>query len=144
MSLSETLGDPDTKKRVVDDCVELVDSEVSKKSGLGGVVIKTGYRAVKGIKPGFIRQVVDALLPRWVEELEPIYAEASSQGGVRVFFDKERGRVADALLKVTDDKAQSAKSGVVAKTYAKLRPTAKRHVEAAVPGLAAVVDKHAR
>jgi hypothetical protein len=31
----------------------------------------------------------------------------------------------------------------VAKTYKKLRPTAKNHVEEAVPGLATLLERHA-
>jgi hypothetical protein len=142
MSLSTSLKDESKRPPIIDDCVDLVDAEVQKKGGLGGVVIKTGYKAVKGIKPGFIRQVVDSLLDRWASELDPIWDDAKASGkGVRVYFDQERARVAEALLKVTDDKAKSS-SGLVASTYSKLRPTAKKHVEEAVPGLATVLTKH--
>jgi len=66
MSLIEKFQDAEKRGRVVDACVELVDGEVEKKKGLGGIVIKAGYGAVKGIKPGFVRKVVDGLFDRWV------------------------------------------------------------------------------
>jgi len=58
-------------------------------------------------------------------------------------LEADSDRVAEALLSVTDGKADNAKSSVVRGTYKKLRPSAKQHVQAAVPGLAAVLEKHA-
>jgi len=144
MTLTASISAADTRPQVIDDCIALVDSEVQNKRGLGGLVVKAGYKAVKGIKPGFIRKVVDSLLDEWAAKLEPIWAEAEGAGKApRLYLETERARVAEALLSVTDAKSVKAQSGVVRKTYAKLRPTAKEHVEQAVPGLAAVLDKHA-
>ena len=143
MSLTDALQDSSKRNTVIDDCVQLVDDEVKKKKGLGGMVIKTGYKAVKGIKPGFIRQVVDALFDRWAAELDPLWDEAVASGSSpKSHFEKQSSRVAEALLKVTDEKSQSSKNGVVRSTYKKLRPSAKAHVEQAVPGLADLLAKH--
>ena len=116
---------------------------MSRKSGLGGLVIKAGYKTVKGIKPGFIRKVVSSLLDEWTQQLDPIWEEGAAEGSAPDHLKAQRGRVAEALLSVTDAKAQDAKSGLVAKTYKKLRPTAKEHVEQAVPGLADLLSRHA-
>ena len=143
MSLRAALSDETTRRLVVDDCVQLVDEEVGRKKGLGGVVIKTGYKAVKGIKPGFIRQVVEALLDRWAGELDPLWERGQqSPEGPRAYLEAHRSEVAEALLAVTDEKSRSAKHGIVRTTYGKLRPTAKRHVEEAVPALAAMLESH--
>jgi hypothetical protein len=139
MSLKDALSD--NRNDVVDACVQLVDDEVQKKKGLGGMVIKGGYKAVKGIKPGFIRKVVDKLFDEWVDKLEPIWAEGGDDPVGH--FEGNKSRVADALLSVTDDKAKNAQHKIVKSTYDKLRPTAKEHVESAVPGLAGVLKKHA-
>ncbi len=143
MSLTQQLAEAGKRPAIIDDCVQLVDDEVKKKSGLGGVVIKTGYKAVKGIKPGFVRKVVDKLFDEWAAQLDPIWQEGASADSPRAAFVGQRARVADALLSVTDSKAAGAESGVVRKTYSKLRPSAKRHVEEAVPGLASLLEKHA-
>ena len=44
---------------------------------------------------------------------------------------------------ITDEKAKRAKSGMIKGTYDKLRSSAKKNVEAAVPRLAAMIEKHA-
>lgn len=145
MSLSTAFEDPNTRTAVIEDCCRLIDDEVSRKKGMGGLVIKTGYKAVSGIKPGFVRKVVSSLLDEWTLALEPLWNEASERGVPPTkHLTTQQGRVADALLSVTDSKASRAKSAVVAKTYKKLRPLAKKNVEEAVPGLIAVLARHAR
>lgn len=140
MSLSQQLSDTTKRNGMIDDCVQLVDDEVKRKSGLGGVVIKTGYKAVKGVKPGFIRKVVDKLFDEWAAQLDPIWSEGGD--APRSHFEGQKSRVADALLSVTDSKADNAESGIVRGTYSKLRPSAKKHVEEAVPGLAGLLEKY--
>ena len=143
-NLSEALTGDSKKSVVIDDCVALIDAEVADKGGLTGLAIKAGYKTVQGIKPGFVRQVVTDLLPEFAVALDPIFQEAKAKGsGVREHFTSNTPRVADALLKITDDKAKRSKSGMVKGTYEKLRGSAKKNVEAAVPRLAAMIEKHA-
>jgi hypothetical protein len=143
-SLTEALTAESKKSAVVDDALALIDAEVADKGGLTGLAIKAGYKTVQGIKPGFVRHVVSDLLPDFAAALEPLYEEAKASGnGVRVYFTSSSTRVADALLTITDDKAKRSKSGMVKGTYEKLRGSAKKNVEAAVPRLAAMIEKHA-
>jgi hypothetical protein len=143
-NLTETLTAEVKKNAVVDDCVALIDAEVADKGGLTGLAIKAGYKTIQGIKPGFVRQVVTDLLPEFAQALDPLYEEARSQGrGVRAHFDANASRVADALLGITDEKAKRSKSGMVKGTYEKLRASAKKNVEAAVPRLGVMIEKHA-
>jgi hypothetical protein len=143
-NLSEALTGDGKKSAVVEDCLSVIDAEVADKGGLTGLAIKAGYRTVQGIKPGFVRQVVVDLLPEFAVALEPLYQEAKSRGqGVREHFTSNSSRVADALLTITDEKAKRSKSGMVKGTYEKLRGSAKKNVEAAVPRLAAMIEKHA-
>jgi len=58
-------------------------------------------------------------------------------------FKSNPSRVADALLAITDAKAERSKSNVVKGTYDKLRGSAKKNVEAAVPRLGTMVQKYA-
>jgi hypothetical protein len=143
-NLTDALTGAANKNAVVEDCLSLIDAEVADKGGLTGLAIKAGYKTVQGIKPGFVRQVVTDLLPEFAVALEPIYQEARTSGhGVREHFSSNTARVADALLTITDDKAKRSKSGMVKGTYEKLRGSAKKNVEAAVPRLAAMIEKHA-
>ncbi len=142
-SLPAVLNDEQKKPAVVEDCLALIDAEVADKGGISGLAIKAGYAAVKGVKPGFIKQAVSDLLPEFAEALDPIYQEAKGGNkGVSDFFSSHSSRVADALLAITDAKAQKSKSGVVKGTYDKLRGTAKKNVEAAVPRLGKMIEKH--
>jgi hypothetical protein len=143
-NLTEALVSESKKNAVEDDCIALIDAEVADKGGFTGLAIKAGYRTVQGIKPGFVRQVVTDLLPEFARALDPLYQEAKSAGqGVREHFNANAPRVADALLSITDEKAKRAKSGMVKGTYDKLRGSAKKNVEAAVPRLGAMIEKHA-
>ncbi|HEX3770972.1 MAG TPA: hypothetical protein VHV30_08920 [Polyangiaceae bacterium] len=129
---------------MTDDTLALIDAEVADKGGLTGLAIKAGYRTVQGIKPGFVRQVVSDLLPEFAKALDPIYQEAKGKNEpVKDYMTANSSRVADALLTITDDKAKRSKSGMVKGTYEKLRSSAKKNVEAAVPRLAAMIEKHA-
>jgi hypothetical protein len=143
-NLTEALTAEPKKNAVVEDCLALIDAEVQDKGGLTGLAIKAGYKTVQGIKPGFVRQVVTDLLPEFAHALEPIYQEAKSNGrGVRDHMTSNGPRVADALLSITDERAKRSKSGMIKGTYEKLRNGAKKNVEAAVPRLAAMIEKHA-
>jgi hypothetical protein len=143
-ALAETLTSDAKKAQVVEDCLTLIDREVEDKGGLSGMAIKAGYAAVKSIRPGFVKQVVHDLLPEFARAVDPVYQEARAEGRpVAGHFASNSGRVADALLAITDDKARRTKSGVVKATYERLRGTAKKNVEAAVPRLGQLVEKHA-
>ena len=143
-SLKESLTDDGKRKAVVEDCVQLIDAEVADKGGMSGMAIKAGYKAVKGIKPGFIPKVVNDLLPEFAEALTPIYTEAKEKSlPVAGYLAENSGRVAEALLAITDGKAERSDKGIVKSTYKRLRPSAKQNVEAAVPRLGKLVEKHA-
>ncbi len=142
-SLPDVFNAADKKEVVIDDCLGLIDAEVSDKGGISGLALKAGYGAVKGIKPGFIRNVVHDLLPEFAKALDPFYQEAlEKKKKPSEHFVQNSSRVADALLSVTDARAKTAKSGVVRSTYDKLRGTAKKNVEAALPRLGRLVEKH--
>ena len=143
-TLRELLGGGDKRGRLIDDALTVLEAEVDDKGGLSGIAIKTAYKVVKGIRPGFIREVVDGLFDEFLDAVEPLYQDAVANkrppgSGVR----ENPSRVADALLAVTDRKAERAKSQVVKSTYEKLRGSAKKQVEGACPRLASLLERHA-
>lgn len=142
-SLRELLGGPDKRGRLIDDSLRVLDAEVADKSGLSGIAIKTAYKVVKGVSPGFLRDVVDHLLNDFLDGLDPLYQEATSKGiKPRQHLQANPSRVADALLGITDRRAQRAKNQLVKGTYEKLRGSAAKHVEAAVPRLGELFERH--
>ncbi|PMB49994.1 hypothetical protein CEN39_19795 [Fischerella thermalis CCMEE 5201] len=144
MKLSDGLSNPDKKAMVVDDCCNVIEAQLASKSGIGGMALKTAFAALKGVKPGYIPYVVEMLLPECFEALDPIWSEGIDKGDPVEHLVASRSRTADALLSVTDAKAQNVKRQIVRGTYEKLRGSAKQHVEEAVPDLAKVIDKYSK
>lgn len=143
-SLRELLGAADKRPALVGDALRVLEAEVDDKGGLGGIAIKTAYKIVKGISPGFLREVVDHLLDDFLDALDPLYQEAlARQVPPARHLRSQPGRVADALLAITDARARRAQSAVIKGTYEKLRSGAKKHVEAAVPRLGDLFERHA-
>ncbi|HMI90483.1 MAG TPA: hypothetical protein VK509_03925 [Polyangiales bacterium] len=143
-TLLELIAGPDKRGRLIDDALRVLDAEVADKSGLSGIAVKTAYKVVKSVSPGFLRDVVDHLLNDFVDGLDPLYQEAVSQNiKPRQHLQANPSRVADALLGITDRRAQRAKNQMVKATYEKLRGQAKKHVEAAVPRLGELFERHA-
>jgi hypothetical protein len=127
---------------VVRDCEQIIDQEVSSK-GLTGIPIKAAYAVVKAIKPGFIPEVIEGLLDDFADRLDPMYQAAKSKNeSVATYFNARVGEAAEALLGITDQRAQRAKNHVVGTAYQKLRPMAKKHTEAAIPRVSAMIAKH--
>jgi hypothetical protein len=142
-TLPEILTNDAKKGVVVEDCCTLIDAEVKDKGGISGLAIKAGYSAIKGVKPGFVKNVVSDLLPEFARVLDPIYQDAKKAGtAVGDYFSGRSSEVAEALLALTDEKAKHSKNSLVRGTYDKLRGTAKKNVEAAAPRLGKLIESH--
>lgn len=143
-TLFETLSAAPKRAAVIADSMTLLDQEVDSKGGISGIAIKAGYKLVKSFKPGFVPEVIDALLEDFCRNLQPLVDDARAQGkAIAPFFVANRGRVADALLAITDTRAQRSKHGAIKAAYDKLRGMAKKQVEEAVPRVGALIEKHA-
>jgi hypothetical protein len=130
----------------VSECVSLVDAEVKSKSGFSGIAVKSAYGVVTAVKPRFVGEVVDGMLDEWVQKLQPFYDKWKTDGGGRPFADylsSNKTQAAESLLEVTDGRAKTSKHGTVRKMYEKMRPSAKKHVEEALPRLGALVERNA-
>ena len=141
-ALKELLGVSPARERVISDACDVLDQEVGDKGGLSGAAIKAAYAVVKGIKPGFVRDVIDNLLNDFLDALDPLYQQAASEGvppGQHLV--KQSGPAAEALLAITDARAARAERAVIKKTYERLRPSAKKHVEAAMPRVGAMLEQ---
>src|SRR6185503_12362313 len=143
-TLSEVMLVPGNRPKVIADCVRLIEEEVDSKGGLSGLAIKGAFMIVKAVKPGFISESVDHMLDDFVSRLEPFHAEAQQKSEpIGPFLNSRAASVADALLAISDERAQRAKNQTVKKAYEKLRPTGKKNVEAAVPRLGRLMAKYA-
>jgi hypothetical protein len=142
-SLKEQLFSDNKRRDVISDAERVLDQEVDDKSGLSGLAVKGAYKLVQSVKPGFIPEVIDALLDEFMDALDPLYQSAVAEGQPPgAYLTARRSDVAQALLGVTDRRAEKAQRAAIRKAYEKLRPTAQRHVEAAVPRLGQMLERH--
>jgi hypothetical protein len=143
MNLNDVLSDDARRASIIDDVCGLVDDEVAKQRGISGVAVKASYKLVQGVKPGFVRKVVQALLPDFASALEPTIEQAVTQGQpVGGYFSAHTPEIAEALLSVTDGRAQNSEHRSVKGAYSKLRGSARKNVESAVPGLGKIIEKY--
>jgi len=143
MNLNDVLNDEAKRASITEDVCRLVDEQVGNQRGISGVAVKAGYKLVQGVKPGFVRNVVEALLPEFAAALEPFREQAVTQGqSVASYFGAHSQEVAEALLTVTDGRAQASKHGSVKGAYGKLRGSARKNVERAVPGLGKIIETY--
>ena len=144
-TLQEILLAPETRPKVLADCHALIEQEVSGMSGVSGTAVKLAYKTVITFSPGHVRYMVEILLPRMTEELEPYWADFSTSGGAEFGgYLAERGdEVSQALLSVTDARGAASNRPVITKAYGAVRGKAARHVTAALPRVGALVQKYA-
>jgi hypothetical protein len=144
MGLSNGLLDPAKKEMVVNDCCNMIEEQLATKSGISGMAIKAAFAALKGIKPGYINGAVEQLLPSCLTAIDPIWSEGMLQGDPVGHMVASSSVTADALLSVTDERVKQSSRQIVKGTYEKLRGSAKKHVEEAVPDFAKVIEKYAK
>jgi len=142
-NLNEILLVPGNRPKVVADCVKLIEEEVDSKGGLTGLAVKAAFAVVKAVKPGFVAEAVDHMLNDFVARLDPYWAEAQTKNEpIGPLLNARAGQVADSLLTISDDRAAKSTNGTLKKAYEKLRPTGKKHVEAAIPRIGRLIAKY--
>ncbi|TAF08668.1 MAG: hypothetical protein EAZ77_06555 [Nostocales cyanobacterium] len=144
MGLSDELLNSNDKALLVEDCCTLIDQQVQNKSGISGITLKSAFAAIKGIKPGYISDVVEQLLPPCLNAIDPIWNEGKEKGDPVGYLVNNSSVTADALLSITDVRAKQSNRSIVRGTYEKLRGSAKKHVEEAVPDFAKIIDKYTK
>ena len=143
-TLNDILLVPGNRPKVIADCGKLVEEEVDSKGGLTGLAVKAAFAVVKAVKPGFVSEAIDHMLDDFVRRLEPFWADAQAKNEpVGALMNGRAGDVAEALLAISDERASRSKNQTLKKTYEKLRPTGRKHVEAAVPRIGRLIAKHA-
>lgn len=144
-TLQEMLLAPEIRPKVIDDCHALIEQQVSDMSGISGTAVKLAYKTVVVFSPGHVRYMVETLLPRMTEELEPYWADFSTGDGSEFgsYLTERGGEVSQALLSVTDARGAASNRPVITKAYGAVRDKAARHVTAALPRVGALVQKYA-
>jgi hypothetical protein len=144
-TLHEILLAPDTQPDVVASCLTLIKQEVASKSGVSGAGVKLAYKTANTFAAGYLQSTVESLLPDLVAQLEPYWADyaASGASGFGDYLAKRGDEVSEALLSITDERAQRSDRAVIIKAYRAVRGSAAKNVTAALPAVGALVQKYA-
>ena len=141
--MTETLLADSARPVVVGDLVEVVNQEVHDKKGVSGVTVKTAVATVRKVSPSVISRAIDRMLPDFAVALEPFWMDFAGSGDFGTYLAGRSEEAANALVSVTDKKAESTSRAPLRKAYGALRPRAIDNVTAALPRLGAVIQKHA-
>jgi hypothetical protein len=106
-NLQDILLAADVQPEVTADCLNLIDQEVTGKSGVSGAAVKVAYKTVKAFKPGYLQSKIEDLLPDIVDNLQPYWAHFNASGASEFgdYLVKRSDEVSEALLSVTDKHA---------------------------------------
>ena len=143
MHLSAHLTPAHARPAVVRDACNLITAEVIRASGVSGVAVRSAYRVLTGIRPGMVPSAVDGLLDPFADALDPFYQEhLATRVPLTHILAEQRTSMAEALLAVTDDRAQRTTQATLRRAYHRVRGSARAYVEAAAPGIAELIEAH--
>jgi hypothetical protein len=144
-SLPDILLVEGAQQQLAKDCQALVDQELSAKSGLSATALKVAYKAVTTFAPGYYQSIVEKMVPDLLEKLQPFWADFHAEGGGQFgdYLAKRGEEVSEAVLTVTDGMTSGSERPAVVKAYKAVRGGAGKHIEAALPGVGALVEKYA-
>lgn len=144
-TLQEIMLAPQTQPSVVRDALALVDEQISDKSGISGTAVKLAYKTVVTVSPNHVQYLIEQLMPKMLDKLQPYWEhfQVSGGGAFGDFLAKNGEQVAEALLEVTDERAERSGRPIIVKAYKSVRGSAAKNVQAALPELGALVQKYA-
>ena len=145
-SLKEIIEDPNVSQAVLSDGLRVLDEEIGKRSGIGGMAIKGAYKVVKNIQGGkMLEKAVKVLMPEFIDKLDPHFARFQEEGKGRTleaYLQPHYDSLADELLAVTDRRIKDTDNRAVRGAYDKLRPKARKEVVASLPALARMIQRY--
>lgn len=143
-ALRDFLTTADVRPAVIDDSVALLDREVASRSGVSGLAVKSAYKVLHSAKPGMVRSSVDSLLDPFADALDPFWQSGQATSTpMAELLPAQRDAMAEALLAITDRRAQASQHKAVRAAYNKVRNMAHKQVAASALGVGELVDKYA-
>ena len=145
-SLKEIIKDPNVSQSILTDGLRVLDEEIAKRSGIGGMAIKGAYKVIKSVQGGrTLEKAVRILMPEFIDKLDPYFVRFQEEGRGKTweaYLRPHYDSLADDLLAVTDRKIKETDNRAIRKTYDKLRPKARKEVTASLPALARMMEKY--
>ena len=145
-TLQEMLLRPEVEPQVTSDTLALVDSELASKSGMSGTAVKVAFKAITAFAPGYYQETVHGMIPKMVYQLAPYWADFQVSGSADFgdYLSKRGDEVSEALLSVTDARAESSSKAAVVKAYRTVRGGAAKNIKSSLPAVGDLVLKYAR
>ena len=143
-TLSEILLNPKHRDAIIADCVNRVEARVANASGLKGLGLKAGLSAIKKVKPDAVPRAVTRMLPEFAAALDPIYQRfrASGERDFSRYLKQHAAEAREALMSITDARADATSHGALRSGYRKLRGTLAAELEAMLPELVKGLSAH--
>ena len=145
-SLKEIIEDPKVSHSVLTDGLRVLDEEIGKRSGIGGMAIKGAYKVIKSVQSGrTLEKAVKILMPEFIDKLDPYFARFQEEGKGKTWEEYLRPHydsLSDEFLAVTDHKIRETDNRAIRKTYDKIRPKARKEVIASLPALARMIERY--
>jgi hypothetical protein len=143
-SLVEAVKDSTKRPLIIADCTKMIDQEVKDKSGFTGIAVKGGFKAIRGFSPDIVPKALEDLIDEFAVQIEPFWQDCQNNGeDAQRYFVRRKVDIANALLSITDGKANKSKHKILVKAYKALRGKAIDHIGASMPRFAEIVKRHA-
>ena len=142
MQLADILLAEDYRDTVVAQITQVVEDQIAQRKGLSGAGIRTALKMAKANRPDILPVVINRLLPDFCNALEPYFQQfqASDETDFQRFVTRQEDEIQEAMLSVTDARAEQSQNKTFKKMYRQLRGTAGQEVRAILPKLSALVQ----
>ena len=129
--------------QLVDECTALVEHRINQQPTVRKLMFRAGIAVLNAIKADAIRHIVNDMLPRFADSLDPLHQRFEASGALDFseFLICHRSDAVEALLGVTDRRVQSYGNSAVVAVYASLRPSAEHEVDLALPELSRILNR---
>jgi len=138
--IADLLNNPTRRQSLIGDCVLLIESQVSQKTGLYGIAVKTAFAAIQRLSPRIIYKAMDALIDDLATCLEPFIRKDPSH--IVATFTAERNEICTRLLEVSDNRVNGVDIDLIQSIYRKLRPKADKHIIPTIPDIGIMIQHH--
>ncbi len=134
--------DPKRVSAFIDDAIETAELTIEQTEGAVGVRLRVGYSLLNRIRPTFIDDNIDRLMPSVAEVLDSHLAQCPVEVGIAEWIAASSAELTERLLGLVDESAGMTSNERTLRVYRRFRPFASTHVSVFVPGLGHVVERH--
>ncbi len=149
-TLNTILSTPEIHQAFVDSIVNHMETEIQSLSMIKGLFIKKTYAAVKSVRPGYIRHIIEVLSKDYIAEFSEMHeAFRASQKlpaeNITPFIDyiHAHQKEADAhFWRIADDYAAKRSESFIGKAYKAGRSSIASHLPLIYKIICTEIDHH--